>query len=47
MDAHAHFASLARYNVWATARLLKAVEAVPRKTTGAMWVCFSRASTAR
>ena len=28
MDAHAHFASLARYNVWATARLLKAVEAV-------------------
>lgn len=28
MDAHAHFASLARYNVWATARLLKAVETV-------------------
>ena len=28
MDAHAHFASLARYNAWATARLLKAVDAV-------------------
>jgi uncharacterized damage-inducible protein DinB len=28
MDAHAHFASLARYNVWATERLLKAVEGV-------------------
>jgi uncharacterized damage-inducible protein DinB len=25
MDAHAHFASLARYNVWATERLLAAV----------------------
>ncbi|QCB47047.1 DinB family protein [Hydrogenophaga sp. PAMC20947] len=29
MDAHAHFASLARYNVWATARLLKALAPVP------------------
>lgn len=29
MDAQAHFASLARYNVWATARLLDAVVAVP------------------
>ena len=28
MDAHAHFASLARYNVWATARLVKSVEPV-------------------
>ncbi|AOW14808.1 damage-inducible protein DinB [Hydrogenophaga crassostreae] len=28
MDAHAHFAQLARYNVWATARLLDAVAAL-------------------
>lgn len=29
MDAHAHFATLARYNVWATARLLDAVALLP------------------
>lgn len=29
MDAHAHFLQLARYNVWATRRLLDAVAAVP------------------
>ncbi len=28
MDAHAHFATLARYNVWATRRLLEAVAAL-------------------
>ena len=28
MDAHAHFLQLARYNVWATARLLDAVAAL-------------------
>lgn len=28
MNPHTHFAQLARYNVWATERLLKAVEAV-------------------
>ena len=38
MDAHAHFLQLARYNVWATRRLLDAVAKVPeadyRKDTG-------------
>lgn len=38
MDATAHFACLARYNAWATARLLDAVQAVPeadyRRDTG-------------
>ena len=29
MDAHTHFSHLARYNVWATKRLLRAVEALP------------------
>jgi len=29
MNAHAHFLQLARYNVWATRRLLDAVAAVP------------------
>lgn len=29
MDAHAHFATLARYNVWATARLLDAIALLP------------------
>jgi uncharacterized damage-inducible protein DinB len=29
MDAHAHFLQLARYNVWATRRLLDAVAKVP------------------
>ncbi|MDD2881530.1 MAG: DinB family protein [Rhodoferax sp.] len=29
MDAHTHFSCFARYNVWATKCLLKAVEAVP------------------
>ena len=28
MDARAHFATLARYNAWATQRLLDAVAAV-------------------
>lgn len=31
MDAKAHFLTLARYNVWATARLLDAVAPVPDK----------------
>jgi uncharacterized damage-inducible protein DinB len=29
MDAHAHFSAMARYNVWATQRLLATVAAVP------------------
>ena len=29
MNAHQHFATLARYNLWATQRLLQAVAAVP------------------
>ncbi|MBP3982360.1 hypothetical protein J8G26_16760 [Acidovorax sp. JG5] len=29
MDAVAHFTQLARYNVWATARVLDAVRALP------------------
>ena len=31
MNPHTHFTQLARYNVWATERLLKAVEAVPEE----------------
>ncbi|WP_091572780.1 DinB family protein [Oryzisolibacter propanilivorax] len=31
MDAHAHFRTLARYNAWATARLLDAVAGVPEQ----------------
>lgn len=31
MDAVAHFTQLARYNVWATARLLDAVQALPEE----------------
>ena len=31
MDAVAHFAQLARYNVWATARLLEAVRTLPEE----------------
>ena len=31
MDAVAHFTQLARYNVWATARLLNAVRALPEE----------------
>lgn len=31
MDAVAHFTLLARYNVWATARLLSAVQALPEE----------------
>ena len=31
MDAVAHFTQLARYNVWATARVLDAVRALPEE----------------